>query len=136
MSPTARGSTWADRGRPMSWHQWDAEGAVRFAAPPEAVDGYQGRGVDGVAYMPAGGYQFTDHDGNPWWIIFQISPGTFSSRAQVRGDVLGCCGVHDELVHVRVLADNVLRVDADAAFRQNTPVTFEEAVRVAATLGG
>jgi hypothetical protein len=120
----------------MSWHQWDAEGGVRFAAPPEAVDGYQGLGVDGVAYMPAGGYLFTDAAGDPWWIIFQISPGPFSRRALVRGDVLACSEVHDELVHVRVLAADVLRVDADAAFLQNAPLSFEEGVAVAARLPG
>jgi hypothetical protein len=118
----------------MSWHQGDGEGGVRFAAPPEAVEGYDGRGVDGAAYFPRSGYLFADDAGDPWWIIFQISPGTGSRRAQVRGDVLGCSAVHDELVHVRVLAADVLRVDADAAFRQNLPISFEEAAGVAARL--
>lgn len=134
MSPTARGSTSADRVRPMSWHQGDGEGGIRFAAPPESVAGYDGRGVDGAAYFPAGGLLFTDNAGDPWWIIFQVSPGAVVPRTQVRGDVLGCSAVHDEVVHVRVLAADVLRVDADAAFRQNPPLSFEEAVEVAARL--
>lgn len=118
----------------MSWHQGDGEGGVRFAAPPDSVEGYDGRGVDGAAYFPRGGYLFADDAGDPWWVIFQISPGTGPRRSQVRGDVLGCSAVHDEVVHVRVLAADVLRVDADAAFRQNAPLSFEEAAGVAARL--
>jgi len=118
----------------MSWHQGDGEGGIRFAAPPEVVEGFHGRGVDGAAYFPRAGYLFTDEAGDSWWIIFQISPGRVSRRALVRGDVLGCSEVHDELVHVRVLAADVLRVDADAAFAQNPPLSFEEGVAVAARL--
>jgi hypothetical protein len=35
---------------------------------------------------------------------------------------------------VRVLAANVSRAEADAAFRENTPSSYEEAVRVAARI--
>ncbi len=118
----------------MAWHDVHGEGGVRFAAPSEEVVGYQGRGVDGAAYLLSGGLLFMDADGDPWWVIFQESPGIYSRRARVRGDVLGCSAHHDELVHVRILAADVLRADADAAFRQNAPVSFEEAAKVAARI--
>jgi hypothetical protein len=118
----------------MTWHQGEAAGGIRFAAPPEAVEGYDGRGVEGAVYLPPAGYLFRDDAGDTWWVIFQISPGSVSHGAQVRGDVLGCSAAYDERVHVRVLAPDVLRVDADAAFRQNTPLSYEEAVEVAATI--
>lgn len=111
---------------------WDDAGGVRFDAPAHAVVGYQGRGVDGAAYLPPTGILFVDAAGDPWWIIFQESAGIHSRRALVRGDVLACSEHPDELVHVRVLAADVLRTDADAAFRQNAPVSLEEAAEVAA----
>ncbi|GAA1788813.1 hypothetical protein GCM10009712_40180 [Pseudarthrobacter sulfonivorans] len=120
----------------MSWRDVGGEGGVRFDAPAYEVVGYQGRGVDGAAYLPSAGIVFLDAAGDPWWIIFQESPGVDSRRAQVRGDVLACSEHHDELVHVRILAADVLRVDADAAFRQNAPVSFEEAAEVAARIPG
>jgi hypothetical protein len=121
-----------DRNCTMKWHDVRGEGGVRFAAPPEEVVGYPGRGVDGPAYLPRSGIFFTDAAGDPWWVIFQESPGTDSRRSHVRGDVLACSEHHDELVHVRVLAAHVLRADADAAFRQNAPLSLEDAAEVAA----
>jgi hypothetical protein len=118
----------------MSWHQGDGEGGVRFAAPPEAVEGYDGRGVEGAAYCPPAGYLFRDEAGDTWWIIFQMSPQAGSLRSQARGDVLACSASYDELVHVRVLASDVLRVEADTAFRQNAPSSYEEAVEVASRI--
>jgi hypothetical protein len=118
----------------MNWHDVDGAGGVRFAAPAEEVAGFGGGGVDGAAYLPRGGIVFMDAAGDPWWVIFQESPGVHSRRTQVRGDVLACSAHHDELVHVRVLAADVLRVNADAAFRQHTPVSLEEAAEVAARI--
>lgn len=118
----------------MGWHQRDPEGGVRFAASPGAVEGYEGRRVEGAAYRPPAGYLFTDEAGATWWIIFQISPDPGSHGSEVRGDVLACSAAHQERVHVRVLASDVLRVDADAAFRQNPPSSYEEAVEVAASI--
>jgi hypothetical protein len=116
----------------MSWRDVDGADGVRFAAEPKEVVGYQGRGVEGAAYLPRGGILFKDAAGDPWWVIFQESPGTDPRRARVRGDVLACSATHDELVHVRVLAADVLRVEADAAFRHNPPLSFEDAAEVAA----
>lgn len=116
----------------MGPHQEDTDGGLRFAAPPDSVEGYGGRGVDGAAYRPPAGYLFRDEEGDAWWIIFQVSPGPGSHGAKVRGDVLGCSEAYDELVHVRVLAADVLRADADAAFRQQSPSSYEEAANVAA----
>ena len=118
----------------MGWHQGDAEGGVRFAAPPDAVEGYDGLGVEGAAYRPRAGYLFRDESGATWWIIFQIAPDSGSHGSKVRGDVLACSAAYDELVHVRVLARDVLRGDADAAFSQNTPFSYEEAAEVAASI--
>ena len=118
----------------MGWHQGEADGGVRFTAPPGAVEGYDGRRVEGAAYCPPEGYLFRDEAGVTWWIIFRISPAQDSRGSKVRGDVLACSAAHDELVHVRVLAADVLRVNADAAFRQNAPSSYEEAVQVAASI--
>lgn len=41
---------------------------------------------------------------------------------------------YDELVHVRVLAADVLRVDADTAFRRNAPSSYEEAELIASRI--
>lgn len=118
----------------MGWHQGDTEDGVRFAALPDAVEGYQGRGVEGAAYRPRAGYLFRDEAGATWWIIFQISPDPGSQESKVRGQVLACSAAHNEPVHVRVLASDVLRIDADAAFRQSAPFSYEEAVEVAASI--
>lgn len=118
----------------MGWHQGGADGGVRFTALPGAVEGYDGRLVEGAAYCPPGGYLFRDEAGVTWWIIFRIYPDPDSRGSKVRGDVLACSAAHDELVHVRVLASDVLRVNADAAFRQNAPSSYEEAVQVAACI--
>jgi hypothetical protein len=107
---------------------------VRFAASPGAVEGYEGRRVEGAAYRPPAGYLFRDEAGDTWWIIFQISPDPGSHGSEVRGDVLACSAAHEELVHVRVLASDVLRVDADAAFRQDAPFSYEAAVKVSASI--
>src|SRR5690349_16403057 len=116
----------------MGPHQENADGGLRFAAAQASVEGYGGRGVDGEAYRPPDGFLFRDEAGNTWWIIFQVSPDPGSHGPKDRGDVLGCSESYDELVHVRVLATDVLRVDADAAFRQHSPSSYEEAANVAA----
>ena len=36
----------------MGWNQGDKEGGLRFAASPDDVEGYDGRGVEGAAYSP------------------------------------------------------------------------------------
>jgi hypothetical protein len=118
----------------MNWREAGGAGGVRFAAPPEEVADFQGRGVYGAAYLPRGGILFKDADGDPWWVIFQETPGTDTRHTHVRGDVLACTATHDELVHVRVLAADVLQVDADAAFRQDAPVSLEDAADVAARI--
>lgn len=118
----------------MGWHQGDTEGGVRFAALPDAVEGYEGRGVEGAAYRPRADYLFRDESGATWWIIFQRSPDSGPHESKVRGEVLGCSAAHNEPVHVRVLASDVLRIDADVAFRQNSPFSYEEAVEVAASI--
>ena len=118
----------------MVWHQKDGEGGVRFAAPPDSVEGYGGRGVDGAAYSSSAGYLFNDKAGDTWWIIFQIPPDSGSHGSKVRGDVVACSAAYDELVHVRVLAADVLRNHADAAFRQKAPFSYEEAAEVAASI--
>lgn len=118
----------------MGWHQGDTDGGVRFVASPDAVEGYGGRGVEGAAYRPPAGSLFRDAAGATWWIIFQISPGSGSHGSKVRGDVLACSAAYDELVHVRVLASDVLRVNADAAFRQDALLSYEAAVEVAASI--
>jgi hypothetical protein len=105
---------------------------LRFAAAPEEVEGYGGRGVDGIVYRPPGDYLFRDKSGGTWWIIFHEFLDDDPHKD--RGDVLGCSESHDELVHVRVLAANVNRVEADAAFRQNAPSSYEDAVDVAARI--
>ncbi|YCH09710.1 hypothetical protein ACTAQJ_09150 [Arthrobacter sp. alpha11c] len=120
----------------MGPHQDHTDGGLRFAAPPDSVEGYGGRGVDGAAYRPPAGYLFRDEAGDTWWIIFQVSPDPGSHGPKVRGDVLGCSEAYDELVHVRVLAADVLRADADSAFRQQAPSSYEEAARVAASIPG
>jgi hypothetical protein len=118
----------------MGWEQGDTEGGVRFAASPEAVEGYENRGVEGTAYRHRAGYLFRDEAGAAWWIIFQLSGDPGSHGSKVRGDVLACSAANDELVHVRVLASDVLRVNVDAAFRHNPPSSYEEAVGVAASI--
>lgn len=118
----------------MTGHREHKVAGLRFAATPDAVEGYSGRGVDGTAYRPPGGYLFRDYSGGKWWVIFQEFPDAGSPGPQAHGDVLGCSESHDELVHVRVLASNVNRVDADAAFRQNAPSSYEEAAEVAARI--
>jgi hypothetical protein len=79
-----------------------------------------------------GGYVFEDTEGAAWWIIFQQSSEVGAPLAQVRGDVLACSDSHGETIHVRVLARGVLRNDADAAFGEHAPFTYEDAVAVAA----
>lgn len=118
----------------MTRHEQHGATGLRFAATPQAVEGYSGRGVDGTAYRPPSGYLFMDKSSGTWWIIFQEFPDAGSHGSRAQGDVLGCSESHDELVHVRVLASNVNRVDADAAFRQNAPSSYEEAAEVASRI--
>jgi hypothetical protein len=94
------------------------------------VEGYGGRGVDGYAYRPPGNHLFKDKSGGAWWIIFHESDDD-PHQSRRRGDVLACSESEEELVHVRILASNVGRMEADAAFRQNAPSSYEEAVEVA-----
>lgn len=115
----------------MSLHGRDDSRDVKFAALPGAVTGYGGRGLDGTAYSSRDGYLFEDSREDTWWIIFQPSPGSGFSTLDARGDVLACSAAHGEPVTVRVLAGDVARRDADAAFRENTPFTYEDAVAVA-----
>lgn len=118
----------------MTGHEEQEVAGLRFAAVPQAVEGYGARGVDGTAYRPPGGYLFLDKFGDTWWIIFQEFPDAGSHGPRAQGDVLGCSESHEEMVHVRVLASNVNRADADAAFRKNTPSSYEEAVEVASRI--
>jgi hypothetical protein len=116
----------------MSPSGYAARDGIRFAALPGSVDGYGGRGVDGDAYRSPQGYLFTDSSGERWWIVFQPAPGKAPRNAWVRGDVLACSAGHGEAVHVWVLAKDVLREDADAAFRDSRPSSYENAAGVAA----
>lgn len=108
---------------------------LRFAASAENVEGYGGRGVDGIAYRPPGDYLFKDKSGSAWWIIFHPFRTDDPHTESGRGDVLACSESHEELVHVRVLAASVSRAEADAAFRGKTPSSYEEAEKVAARIG-
>lgn len=108
---------------------------LRFEAAPANVEGYGGRSVDGIAYRPSGDYLFKDKSGGTWWIIFHPFPTDDPHTSRRRGDVLACSESHEELIHVRVLAANVSHAEADAAFRDNTPSSYEEAEKVAAQIG-
>ena len=119
----------------------DSEGGgARFAALPESVSGYGGRGINGSAYSSGHGHLFRDADGGDWWIIFQPEAGSAESPESAHapesayGDVLACSEYLGDVVHVRVLAAGVRRGDADAAFRAGAPSTYEEAAAVAAGL--
>lgn len=116
----------------MSLYGRDESRDVRFVALAGTVTGYGDRGVDGTAYKSRDGYLFSDSAEDSWWVIFQASSGAVFPRAQARGDVLACSDSHGETIHVRALAKGVLRVDADAAFRDHAPVSYEDAVAVAA----
>ncbi|MFP3462059.1 hypothetical protein R5O87_14525 [Arthrobacter globiformis] len=116
----------------MRWNKGlREEGGIRFAAPPDAVEGYGGRGVDGFAITTAAGYLFRDEAGDPWWIIFHPYPESVSHGDRARGDILACSESHDDVVHVRLLASDVQRGDAEAAFRLSAPLGYEDAVEVA-----
>jgi hypothetical protein len=117
----------------MSMGRQAGGGGIRFAAVASSVSGYGGRGVDGAAYRSQGGYLFTDSEGDAWWIVFQPSADASSSPG-VRGDVLACSAGYGEVVHVRVLARDVLRTDADAVFQDQRPATYEEAAQAASTI--
>jgi len=110
----------------------DGPSGVQYMALPGAVAGYGDRGVEGAAYGSRGGYLFRDNSGDGWWIIFQRSADDVSSRARVHGDVLACSASHGEAVRILVLAADVLQHDADAAFREGAPSSFEDAAGVAA----
>lgn len=114
----------------MSWHQGDTKGGVRSAALPDAVEGYQGRGVEGAAYRPRAGCLFRDEAGATW----HESSDSGSHESKVRGGVLACSAAYNEAVHVRGAASDALRIDADAAFRRNSPFSAEKAVEVAASI--
>jgi hypothetical protein len=114
----------------MRWDDGNAEGRIRFSASAHAVEGYGGRGVDGMAFAPRAGYLFRDHADNTWWIVFQPYSDPGFHGDQVFGDILACSAAYDEVVHVSVLASGVRRADAEAAFRQGSPITYEEAVEV------
>lgn len=111
------------------------EGGARFAALAENVSGYGGRGVNGAAYTSKHGHLFADSEGGSWWIIFQALPGTAAASSKVHGDILACSESDEgDEVQVRVLATGVLGREADAAFRDKAPATYEEAAAVAASL--
>lgn len=109
-------------------------GGAYFAAMPESVSGYGGRGINGSAYSSGQGHLFKDEAGGTWWIIFQPAAETGHAGQPAYGDVLACSEALGDVVHVRVLAATVLRKDADAAFRAGAPATYGEAVTVAAGL--
>lgn len=116
----------------MRWKQGlREETGIRFAAPPDEVEGYAGRGVDGWAITTAAGYLFRDEAGDAWWIIFQPYPDSGSHGDRARGDILACSESHDDLVQVRLLASDVQRGDAEAAFRLSASLLFADAAEVA-----
>lgn len=84
-------------------------GGARFAALPDSVSGYGGRGINGFAYSSGHGHLFKDGADGNWWIIFQPSAGTGHSGEPAYGDVLACSESLGDVVHVRVLAAAVLR---------------------------
>ena len=102
---------------------------------PGTVAGFDGYGLEGLAYRSRNGYLFHDASGDGWWIIFQRYADADPDGPEPRGDVLACSASQGEMVHVRVLAEGVLEADADAAFAAGEPATFEDAVRVAAGAG-
>lgn len=109
-------------------------GGARFAALPGTVSGYGGRGVNGAAYSSRHSHLFKDAADDSWWIIFQPSADSGHAAGPAYGDVLACSESLGDVVHVRVLAAAVLRKEADAAFRDKAPATYDEAVAVAAGL--
>jgi hypothetical protein len=115
----------------MRWDDGDAQAGIRFSASADAVEGYDGRGVEGLAFTPRAGYLFRDEAGDTWWIIFQPFSGSGFQGDQILGDILACSAAYDEVVHVRVLASGVRRADAEAAFRQGAPFRYEEAAEAA-----
>ncbi|MBO1267571.1 hypothetical protein [Arthrobacter cavernae] len=115
----------------MAFRGSDGHGEVRFVALPGSVVGYGERGVEGAAYSCKGGHLFRDSAEDNWWIIFQPHVGEVADSSQAQGDVLACSDTFGDLVHVRVLAAGVIRRDADAAFREQEPGSYEDAVRTA-----
>lgn len=115
--------------RRSGWHR-----GISFVALPGSVVGYGDRGVNGVAYRGAGGYVFRDKVGGRWWIIFQPHADEIAGNARARGDVLACSHAFGEAVQVRVLAGDVLRCEADAAFGGGTPSSYEDAAGMAAAI--
>lgn len=123
------------QGAQMRWDEAPEDrGRVRFAAAAEAVEGYGGRGINGRALHPTGGYLFPDTAGDPWWVIFQPWPSRSQHGHKVRGDILACNDSYGDMVHVVVLAAGVWEDDAEAAFRANVPMSLADAARVAATI--
>ena len=103
----------------MRWDDGDAEAGIRFSASADAVEGYGGHGVDGIAFAPRSGYLFRDEAGDTWWVIFQpFSDSGFHGDQVLGKNILACSAAYDEVVHVKVLASGVRRADAEAAFRQ------------------
>jgi len=116
----------------MRWKQGlREESGIRFAAPPDEVDGYGGRGVDGWAITTAAGYLFRDEAGDAWWIIFQPNPDSALHGDRAPGDILACSESHDDMVHVRLLASDVQRGDAETAFRLSGSLRYADAAEVA-----
>ncbi|QCO99710.1 hypothetical protein FCN77_20870 [Arthrobacter sp. 24S4-2] len=119
----------------MMFQRGSEGGGARFAALPESVSGYGGRGINGSAYSSRHGHLFKDGDGGDWWIIFQPAAESGHAADSAYGDVLACSESLGDVVHVRVLAAMVRRKDADAAFRAEAPSTYDEAAAAAAALG-
>jgi hypothetical protein len=84
----------------------------------------------GSAGRPPGDYLFKDKSGGTWGIIFHQFPTDDPHTPRCHGDVLACSESHEELIHVRVLAADVSRNEADAAFRDNKPSNYEEAEKL------
>lgn len=120
----------------MKGFAFDVPGGVRYLGLPGTVSDYGGRGVEGTAYGSRDGHLFRDDSGERWWVIFRRSTDVVPSRALIHGDVLACSAAHDEQVRVKELAADVLQTDADAAFREAAPSSFEEAAGLASLAAG
>lgn len=92
------------------------------------------RDIEGNAYRSRDGYLFKDSEGVGWWIFF-AAHARGGVRGPVAGDVMACARMDEEgAMRVTVLAGDVLRDDADAAFNRTPPASFEAAAAIAREL--
>lgn len=98
-----------------------------------------GDAVEGDLLRGAHGYLFRDAQGQQWWVMFAVPrqrQGREAGSPSRQGQILACANVEDdEAEEVVVLAEGVSKEAAEDGFRRQQPGSFEEAARVAASLG-